>query len=977
MLGMRSCEIPACYNQLQETPKQQTVIKVQEQLITSVAPLWTQGKAFNMNFQVENLLTEATPNKHSLLPIKTLVEIKSQPECGVKATHFNKSQHQPPAQEAGTQKCLKRKEPDYYSDEGWVRRFIDPGDENIKEGENDCEDIMRYAGPVVNPKPFMLANEFYWLLGVDSRDLNGEAFAENVIIQGETKAKVKSANSKHKARSYHCKEEFIINREAMIVFRKEHVPTKISHRLSPKKYGWRNPKCKGLLPPGSMGFPIIGESIQFFTSHSLQGIPPFIQHRMTRYGSVFRTSIVGQKVIVSTDPEINHFIFQQEGELVHCWYTESATQITGPQGFTVHHGESHKYLRNLALNLVGPENLKETLLTEMDQTARQHLDQWTALSELDIKQATEIMLFKLAASKVLSYDEKKAMELRNYYKAFMEGFISFPLYVPGTSFYASMQGRKNAVKLIKETLNERRSSCNKKKNDFLDYILSEVDKEETFLTEKIAVDVICLLIFAAYETTSSAITLVLKFLNQHPHILKQLQEEHENIIASREDKESTITWKEYRSMKFTHMVINETVRLANIAPGIFRKVVQDFQIKGKLRYTIPKGWMFMICPSSVHLSAEKYDDPLSFNPSRWNLLRLLIGCIDGETQSAKDCSLLVQWVFQSLVNPFNSSLPTPSKVSHPSFNREQQEVNHFIFQQEGELVQCWYSESSAEITGRQGFLGHHGDSHKYIRNLAHSLVGPENLKQTLLAEMDKTTRQHLDQWTGLSKLDIKQATEIMLFKLAASKVLSYDEKKALELRKYYKDFHEGFISFPLFLPGTSFYAAMQGHKHAIKLIKETLKERRSSKKGRQDYLDFLINEVDKEDTFITEEIAVDIMCMLIFAAYETTSSAITLALKFLNQHPHVLKQLQEEHEKIVASRKDKESSITWKEYKSMKFTHMVINETVRLANIVPGIFRKVIEDFQIKGKWKVVDEGNIVQKPGLAFLDGFKVQIYK
>nr|GLL39872.1 putative late blight resistance protein homolog R1A-4 [Ipomoea trifida] len=161
-----------------------------------------------------------------------LVEIKSQPEYGVKATHFNKSQHQPLAQEAGTKKCLKRKEPDYYSDECWVRRFIDPGDENIKEGENDCEDIVRYAGPVVYPKPFMPANEFYWLLGVDSRDLNGEAFAQNVIIQGETKAKVKSANSKHKARTYHCKEEFTINGEAMIVNRKEHVPAKISHRLS-------------------------------------------------------------------------------------------------------------------------------------------------------------------------------------------------------------------------------------------------------------------------------------------------------------------------------------------------------------------------------------------------------------------------------------------------------------------------------------------------------------------------------------------------------------------------------------------------------------------------------------------------------------------------------------------------------------------------------------------------------------------------
>nr|GMD30797.1 cytochrome P450 87A3-like [Ipomoea batatas] len=262
-------------------------------------------------------------------------------------------------------------------------------------------------------------------------------------------------------------------------------------------YRWRNPKCKGLLPPGSMGFPIVGESIQFFTSHSLKGIPPFIQQRTARYGSLFKTCIVGQRVIVSTDPEVNHFIFQQEGGLVQCWYSESSAEITGRQGFLGHHGDSHKYIRNLAHSLVGPENLKQTLLAEMDKTTRQHLDQWTGLSKLDIKQATEIMLFKLAASKVLSYDEKKALELRKYYKDFHEGFISFPLFLPGTSFYAAMQ------------------------------------------------------------------------------------EEHEKIVASRKDKESSITWKEYKSMKFTHMVINETVRLANIVPGIFRKVIEDFQIKGK------------------------------------------------------------------------------------------------------------------------------------------------------------------------------------------------------------------------------------------------------------------------------------------------------------------------------------------------------------------------------------------------------------
>ncbi|KAL3536870.1 hypothetical protein ACH5RR_000236 [Cinchona calisaya] len=136
-------------------------------------------------------------------------------------------------------------------------------------------------------------------------------------------------------------------------------------------YKWRNPKCNGVLPPGSMGFPFIGESLHYFSPCSLEGIPPFIQKRVSgyirpqldwlgafmdqvlplfidwlhgflRYGTLIRTSIVGQRMVVSTDPEINQYVFQQEGKLFQCWYTESARQITGEQGLTVHSGEMHK-----------------------------------------------------------------------------------------------------------------------------------------------------------------------------------------------------------------------------------------------------------------------------------------------------------------------------------------------------------------------------------------------------------------------------------------------------------------------------------------------------------------------------------------------------------------------------------------------------------------------------------------------------------
>lgn len=36
-------------------------------------------------------------------------------------------------------------------------------------------------------------------------------------------------------------------------------------------------------------------------------------------------------------------------------------------------------------------------------------------------------------------------------------------------------------------------------------------------------------------------------------------------------------------------------------------------------YTIPAGWTFVVCPSSVHLDPNKYEDPLTFNPWRWKV----------------------------------------------------------------------------------------------------------------------------------------------------------------------------------------------------------------------------------------------------------------------------------------------------------------------------------------------------------------------
>ena len=59
----------------------------------------------------------------------------------------------------------------------------------------------------------------------------------------------------------------------------------------------------------------------------------------------------------------------------------------------------------------------------------------------------------------------------------------------------------------------------------------------------------------------------------------------------------------------------------------------------------------------------------------------------------------------------------------------------------------------------------------------------------------------------------------------------------------------------------------------------------------QDFFDYVLEELSKEGTILTEGIALDLMFVLLFASFETTSLALTLAVKYLTDYPLVLQTL--------------------------------------------------------------------------------------
>ena len=84
------------------------------------------------------------------------------------------------------------------------------------------------------------------------------------------------------------------------------------------------------------------------------------------------------------------------------------------------------------------------------------------------------------------------------------------------------QGRKKAIKILKNLLHDRKTKPRIHNEDFFDYVLEELSKVQTVLTEEIALDLMFMLLFASFETTSLAITLAIKYLTDNPLVLQAL-----------------------------------------------------------------------------------------------------------------------------------------------------------------------------------------------------------------------------------------------------------------------------------------------------------------------------------------------------------------------------------------------------------------------------------------------------------------------
>ena len=110
---------------------------------------------------------------------------------------------------------------------------------------------------------------------------------------------------------------------------------------------------------------------------------------------MFKTSLVGQPVVVSMDAEVNRFIFQQEGKLFRSWYPDTTNIIFGKESLASCDGSLHKFVRSFAARLFGVDSLRDVLLAEMEHNVARSFAAWAAEPEgIEVKDAVSTVILE-------------------------------------------------------------------------------------------------------------------------------------------------------------------------------------------------------------------------------------------------------------------------------------------------------------------------------------------------------------------------------------------------------------------------------------------------------------------------------------------------------------------------------------------------------------------------------------------------------
>ncbi|PSS07356.1 3-epi-6-deoxocathasterone 23-monooxygenase [Actinidia chinensis var. chinensis] len=367
------------------------------------------------------------------------------------------------------------------------------------------------------------------------------------------------------------------------------------------------------LPSGSLGWPLLGETLEFISCAYSDRPESFMDKRRHLYGKVFKSHLFGSPTIVSTDAEVSKFVLQTDGKVFVPSYPKSLTELMGKSSILLINGSLQRRVHGLIGAFFKSPQLKAQITGDMHKYVQESMGNWREDHPIYIQDQAKNISFQVLVRALVSLGPGDDMDfLKKQFQEFIAGLISLPINVPGSRLHRSLQAKKKMVVVINKIIQaKRKSGISEVAEDVVDVLLKD---ESEKLTDELISDNMIDLMIPGEDSVPVLMTLAVKYLSDCPPALQQLTEENLKLKKLKDRLGEPLSWRDYLSLPFTQNVITETLRMGNIIVGVMRKAMKDVQVKG---YLIPTGWCVFTYFRSLHLDENFYDWPHQFNPWRW------------------------------------------------------------------------------------------------------------------------------------------------------------------------------------------------------------------------------------------------------------------------------------------------------------------------------------------------------------------------
>lgn len=357
------------------------------------------------------------------------------------------------------------------------------------------------------------------------------------------------------------------------------------------------------LPPGQMGLPILGQTLQFLFDRQ------FPQKQYAKYGAISKTNLLGRPTIFMAGSDAAEFILSSHTEHF-SWkegWPDNFKLLLGESLF-LQDGEEHRRNRRLMMPAFHGQALNGYVAT-MESISLRYLEKWTEKGEFRWFDEFKQFTFEIASQLLLGTNSSSDAEpFSGLFGDLTNGlFAIVPFDLPFTTLGKALKARNRLLEHITQVVQERQQHPT---NDVLSMLAHAQDEDGYRLSVEELKAQAMLMLFAGHETTTSMLTWFCLELGRHPEIYERARQEQLLIAQT-----GPLTLEQLGKMPYLDQVFQEVERLRSPVRGGFRGVVKPFEFNG---YHVPKGWLVLYSIMLTHQQTDIYTNPETFDPDRFS-----------------------------------------------------------------------------------------------------------------------------------------------------------------------------------------------------------------------------------------------------------------------------------------------------------------------------------------------------------------------